>query len=202
MSPIDELEDSAPFRTAPKASLAFLSAATVPAPVSQSAPASAVFVPSDANFKSNCTVCDKHPSKSFRMIVVSPCSHVFCSTCFTGTLNIVGEKNMSCMECKTPIKSFHFALDLDIKSHSTHVDDNSVPLTRSFHFLDELNFKLANTTDGFQNLSREPAKSFSNQQVTGPVERGLHTDASVLRIDNIPWVCPFPPKTVGSRITT
>ncbi|KAF8512666.1 hypothetical protein BU17DRAFT_96053 [Hysterangium stoloniferum] len=114
----------------------------------------------------SCSVCHKETTESCRMLVLSPCSHIFCPSCFTGTLNIVGEKNMSCMECSSSVDSFHFALygpsptssELLSKMETTF----SWPTGRSSHFLPW------------------KATTISERQ------RETH-DIAVLRIDNVPW---------------
>lgn len=111
-----------------------------------------------------CAVCEKETSGSCRLIILSPCCHVFCSSCFTGTLNIVGEKNMSCMECKSPVRGFHFAA-------AASNDSVAVPLT--------------------ENMARLPL-SFRNS--TNINIRHLNNDSAVLRIDNVPWVSCHRPR--------
>lgn len=177
----------------------------VPSPTSAYQP---VLIPSAPNatvpdFKSSCTVCDKQPSESFRMIVLSPCSHILCSSCFTGTLNIVGEKNMTCMECNSPVQSFHFALSLEKNGDSGHTIDSSCPSPYSkppdSHC--ELVSKLAELTASTKIFSRKPTASAPNRRPITIAERDMKTDSdiSVLRLDNIPWVRFFPlPQTMIS----
>ncbi|GJJ10493.1 hypothetical protein Clacol_004719 [Clathrus columnatus] len=131
--------------------------------------------------KPSCTVCDKQSSsESFRMIVLSPCSHVFCASCFTGTLNIVGEKSMSCMKCNTPVESFHFALD--VNGHS-EIDLCGGDLGLSGYrprSPSELASRLMDLTNGVKTMSSP--KLVSNQSTATS-----NIDISVLRIDNVPW---------------
>lgn len=142
--------------------------------------------------ESSCTVCDKQPSESFRMIVLSPCSHILCSSCFTGTLNIVGEKNMTCMECNTPVQSFHFALSLERNGDSGHAVDSSCPspYSKPPNSHCELVSKLAELTASAKAVPHKLTASAPNRRPTAIIEGDLKTDSdiSVLRLDNIPWV--------------
>ncbi|KAF8488074.1 hypothetical protein JB92DRAFT_1456782 [Gautieria morchelliformis] len=119
---------------------------------------------------SACSVCDKEPSNTCRMIVLSPCSHIFCSSCFTGTLNIVGEKNLSCMDCNSPVDSFHFALG-DLNATSSDV--------------------LSKMTTVLRNGLSEPLTP-GKPSISASVHDTRRDGIAVLRIDNVPWdVTPF-----------
>jgi hypothetical protein len=116
------------------------------------------------DLSSACSVCDKQPSSSCRMIVLSPCSHIFCSSCFTGTLNIVGEKNMSCMDCSSPIDSFHFALGDPLDA-------------------------LSMMNSAFRKPFATPSHAASGNPISPDSTQGPRRDGiAVLRIDNVPWV--------------
>ncbi|KAF8589117.1 hypothetical protein K439DRAFT_1613011 [Ramaria rubella] len=115
------------------------------------------------DLSSSCSVCKKEPSSSCRMIVLSPCSHIFCSSCFTGTLNIVGEKNMSCMDCNSSVDSFHFALGDIYTPSETKITSM---LGRTF----------------------EPSTHPSETKTISSMPKPQELDAvAVLRIDNVPW---------------
>ncbi|KAF9003258.1 hypothetical protein BDQ17DRAFT_1355829 [Cyathus striatus] len=59
---------------------------------------------SSAPSPDDCSVC-LAPSPS-TLAVLKPCEHPLCSGCLTSALNIVGEKDMECAVCKTPVADF------------------------------------------------------------------------------------------------
>ncbi|CAE6481922.1 unnamed protein product [Rhizoctonia solani] len=112
-----------------------------------------------------------------RLSLLEPCLHQICASCVTGSLNVVGEKDMICMYCLSPIKSFKIARSF-VRIHSgTSPQDllSSDPSRQVTLPLD------SPTSQG----SFSSALSHLDPQ-SSPVLAG-DLPIVVLRIDNVPW---------------
>ncbi|KAF9520274.1 hypothetical protein BS47DRAFT_748955 [Hydnum rufescens UP504] len=94
------------------------------------------------------------------------CSHSLCSSCFTASLNIVGEKEFSCVLCSEPVLDFRF-----LSSKSPAVGD-------------------IGSANGSPEISGPPLPSHTT--FLDPVLQSSSSELSVLRLDDVPWdVTPF-----------
>ncbi|KAG8911930.1 hypothetical protein FRC00_005550, partial [Tulasnella sp. 408] len=79
-----------------------------------------------ANYCSGCgssssSNASANTSSSITLSYLQPCQHAICHQCFTGMLNIVGEKGLECPMCKGQVTSF----DVQVDSH--HQPSSSLP---------------------------------------------------------------------------
>ena len=131
-----------------------------------------------------CSVCCATSTLS----TLKPCGHLICSSCLTGALNIVGEKDMRCATCELPVEDFKLLSSVKLdstgeemrKSSPISTDDKQDPVKLLPSAFNELNIK-----------DRDP------QQIENPAQQAHSpgspqstslTDTAVLRIDNVPWV--------------
>ncbi|KAF8606057.1 hypothetical protein BDV93DRAFT_605050 [Ceratobasidium sp. AG-I] len=118
-----------------------------------------------------------------RLSLLQPCQHQICASCVTGSLNVVGEKDMICMYCLSPIQSFKISR-IPGRIHSeTARHLHSLPHSReSFSTQDTYN----------------PSSVYTNQFPITPNQQTFLADSpripptpgapnAVLRMDNVPW---------------
>ncbi|PVG03189.1 hypothetical protein CPB86DRAFT_431862 [Serendipita vermifera] len=121
-----------------------------------------------------CAACNRILSSA---ALLSPCNHLVCSPCFTGCLNAAGEKGMDCMACKMPILSFQ------LTSAVISASGSALPVPET----------LAASVAAAAQQAKEAAfipTSKSDAQIRPINNLGSSSDggeASVLRIDNVPW---------------
>ncbi|EUC59691.1 hypothetical protein RSOL_322300 [Rhizoctonia solani AG-3 Rhs1AP] len=112
-----------------------------------------------------------------RLSLLEPCQHQICAPCVTGSLNVVGEKDMICMYCLSPIKSFkiargHARIHSEISSQGFSSPDDS---RQVIHPQD------SPTPQGAYHLAlSRPDPQLSLTLTT-------ESPIVVLRIDNVPW---------------
>ena len=146
-----------------------------------------------------CSVCS---ASSITLSSLSPCGHVICSSCLTGALNIIGEKDMRCATCDAKVVDFKLLAPVsgsptsrkECGETSSEMEYASVdPLPTDNH--DSL---LPSAFDG-----DEPHTGNKHFEVVQPLPAGFKADPiatqsgittnsadpTVLRIDNVPWVC-------------
>ncbi|KAF8738797.1 Ring finger, partial [Rhizoctonia solani] len=125
-----------------------------------------------------------------RLSLLEPCRHQICASCVTGSLNVVGEKDMICMYCLSPIKSFQIARPFGrIQSEISPKVSPSMSSSRRILFS--------------QDSSGSPGSYFTTpSRMDTRISSDLEVDLSimVLRIDNIPWdvTPPMIEKWLGS----
>ncbi|TDL24593.1 hypothetical protein BD410DRAFT_827106 [Rickenella mellea] len=61
--------------------------------------------PPTTNAAQSCALCNT-PSTLSALSSLVPCAHVVCSSCLTGALNIVGEKDLRCVVCEEVVRDF------------------------------------------------------------------------------------------------
>lgn len=112
----------------------------------------------------SCSVCGSHASSAARgeLTLLEPCKHLVCRACMTHSLNIVGEKNFSCMTCDAPIINFSLL--------STAKAGNSVDPISTIK------------PPGIASMIL--ASSFAPPV---PITEPLSSEPTVIRIDNCPW---------------
>jgi hypothetical protein len=132
-----------------------------------------------------CSVCDRATS---RLAVLKPCSHPLCSTCLTGALNIVGEKDMRCSVCSHPVDDFKlqtFGTDAATEGSppATSTPQQSTKRTSLLPspFQQTNGSKLAALFNNIHDASTPQASQHSSF--------AMSNENIVLRIDNVPWVC-------------
>jgi hypothetical protein len=139
-----------------------------------------------------CSVCDNATN---RLAVLKPCSHPLCSTCLTGALNIVGEKDMRCSVCNHAVDDFKLETFAGGIGASPTAATSTPPSARRTGLLPSAFDQSLDASFG------APAAPFSLfdgvQAASSPVGvRQMMNMAPgeniVLRIDNVPWVgCLF-----------
>lgn len=135
-----------------------------------------------------CSVCS---ASSSPMSTLKPCGHLICSSCLTGALNIVGEKDMRCATCEQPVDDFKLLTPLKIEIPKVvEQTDRKTPLsTTSLDKSEEETLKLL--PSAFDELFiKENRLSVDDKQRSQVSVEELPTnkDIAVLRIDNVPWV--------------
>ena len=128
----------------------------------------------------NCSVCSV-PSTTTSLSALQPCEHRICSSCLTGALNIIGEKDMTCAVCEEPVQDFKLLSPLKDFVVEEGVDVESKEdvmrlLPSAFSAISPRNSDKASTASPVSEVSRTQDNSASN------------TELAVLRIDNVPWV--------------
>jgi hypothetical protein len=125
--------------------------------------------------------------------VLIPCAHPLCSACLTGTLNIVGEKDIECCVCKIAVEDFKLVptapsqaaakssgVGADGDGNRGNVDEKKDKegelLPSVFEFFEDVRAR----------SSPPPTKVAADG---GGAKRRENV---VLRIDNVPWVCHIP----------
>ncbi|KAG8763622.1 hypothetical protein FRC11_014963 [Ceratobasidium sp. 423] len=112
-----------------------------------------------------------------RLSLLEPCLHQICASCVTGSLNVVGEKDMICMYCLSPIKSFKIARPFG-RIHSGTSPQDSLSSNRSRQVFPPQD-------------SPTPQGSFSSAlsrlDSQSPPVLASDLPIVVLRIDNVPW---------------
>ncbi len=98
-------------------------------------------------------------------LVTLSCDHVMCSSCFTASLNIVGEKTFSCAKCLKPVEHFAFTKP-----------SGTVAFGHSSQHRSSSNSSVLFSNDASPSARRSPSAAD---------EMGL----AVLRLDDVPWVC-------------
>ncbi|KAL5633227.1 hypothetical protein ACGC1H_003657 [Rhizoctonia solani] len=111
-----------------------------------------------------------------RLSLLEPCQHQICAPCVSGSLNVVGEKDMICMCCLSPIRSFKIA-----RGHA-RIHSGISPQ----YFSTDISRQVALSQDsptpqGAYHLAlSRPDPQLSPTLTTEP-------PIGVLRIDNVPW---------------
>lgn len=135
-----------------------------------------------------CALCSR-PNPSALLI---PCSHKICTSCFTSSVNIVGEKSMKCSVPGCAVEVYDFKL-VPASSSPTRTDSGlsaadaalkaPVPRTASGGHGRHSHTESAAELDFFQDMldsdvvrSSTPRPSSQKDQTT-----------IILRIDNVPW---------------
>jgi hypothetical protein len=116
-----------------------------------------------------------------RLSLLEPCQHQICASCITGSLNVVGEKDMICMYCLSPIKSFKIARPFR-RIHSDVSSEDSF----SMHPLCQNSFPQDSPTPRESHLT-----TLSHLDARPSSDLGGSFSIVVLRIDNVPWVCIY-----------
>ncbi|KAF5369333.1 hypothetical protein D9758_002804 [Tetrapyrgos nigripes] len=162
----------------------------------------------------SCSVCSR--TQLARLAILSPCGHPLCSSCLTSALNIVGEKDMTCVvaKCGKAVEDFTLVsvnsnpgtiMDFS-SSMSTKVDkedegakDFAAGLDSAFDFT-EVDFDLPSDVeqefdlqDGFGMRASTPPPALTRTKNSTSCSESTKTksfkskEAVVLRIDNVPW---------------
>ncbi|KAI5120895.1 hypothetical protein M0805_002995 [Coniferiporia weirii] len=143
-----------------------------------------------ANNDRSCSVCSACSSPLSTLI---PCGHLICSSCLTGALNIIGEKDMRCAACDKPVDDFKLLSPLKLGVTVTNEAERGVWDNGSGSFKEE---SIGLLPSAFEELSidndkgaRNKVKFESNLQERSATPSTAHEaeDVTVLRIDNVPW---------------
>ncbi|KAK7451099.1 hypothetical protein VKT23_012775 [Stygiomarasmius scandens] len=163
----------------------------------------------------SCSVCSR--TQLDRLAILSPCGHPLCSSCLTSALNIVGEKDMTCVvaKCGKPVQDFSLKVISsndpleEKKTNTSRLDrvvtsedeaaakDFAAGLDSAFDFT-ETDFDLPFDVDGEFDIhvagnmraSTPPPSSASRLRESVKSKDGKRGRAEalvVLRIDNVPW---------------
>ncbi|OCB89126.1 hypothetical protein A7U60_g3725 [Sanghuangporus baumii] len=142
-----------------------------------------------------CSVCS---AVSSPLSVLDPCGHLACSSCLTSSLNIVGEKDMSCATCDKPVRNFKLLTPLKIAVSIPKESENADSPNKNSE--EEENEAIRLLPSVMEDLSinrddkanQEIASVGSSSQKNSPTPK-VHSidnrirDVAVLRIDNVPW---------------
>ncbi|CAE6440429.1 unnamed protein product [Rhizoctonia solani] len=114
---------------------------------------------------------------SERLSLLEPCRHHICASCVTGSLNVVGEKDMICMYCLSPIKSFKITRAVGRIHSGTSSQDSSFA-----NYSHQMTLQQDSpTARGLYDLAL-PRVDFQPSPVLA-----AELPIVVLRIDNVPW---------------
>ncbi|THH08174.1 hypothetical protein EW145_g2885 [Phellinidium pouzarii] len=162
---------------------------------SLSAPASAkdnsTEYKSEITDEKTCSVCS---ASSSPLSILVPCEHLICSSCLTGALNIIGEKDMRCASCDKPVDDFRLLSPLKINSAISEEaeegkknDSKEVHKEETISLLPSAFEDLSIKTDGTKNKVKFGTDSQSQNGPDTPYASCEIEDVTVLRIDNVPW---------------
>ncbi|THU94728.1 hypothetical protein K435DRAFT_724370 [Dendrothele bispora CBS 962.96] len=198
-----------PFRDARQVSLAS------PTPSQSLSTASTEGVSTLDTHPTSCSVCSR--SQLARLAILSPCGHPLCSSCLTSALNIVGEKDMTCVvsKCGKPVEDFTLktvsatpggkdtnttmSVRADAKQDELGDRNFTAGLDSAFDFADadfDFPFDIEGEFDvdvagGIRTSTPPPTVSRAKAKADSSVG-----EAVVLRIDNVPWDIT-PPRIVA-----
>lgn len=155
---------------------------------------------SDPDAPKVCSVCSASASP---LSILVPCEHLICSSCLTGALNIVGEKDMRCTSCDKPVNDFKLLTPLKFDNPKASSDE-SKEILEDGKFEEKKNEQssieqlLPSVFDETLAPKEEKTESTTSPQTISPSQdisstpnassSGSETDVAVLRIDNVPWV--------------
>lgn len=130
----------------------------------------------------SCSVCGL---SNGALALLDPCAHPLCSACLTSALNIVGEKDMQCAVCNMKVDDFKLQNYKGV-SGRPEMEKPGNAYNDSFTFAPGiLEDSFEDFIDRAQGASTPVAGTRSSRKSMKPDER------VVLRIDNVPWVCPI-----------
>lgn len=134
-----------------------------------------------------CSVCS---ASSSPMSTLKPCGHLICSSCLTGALNIVGEKDMRCATCEQPVDDFKLLTPMKLDSpisvkESSQVHAPSPSLNRGPRDVLTL---LPSAFDELAIKETRPSVDDLSQNQPSVALPTVVAEIAVLRIDNVPWV--------------
>ncbi|KLO16116.1 hypothetical protein SCHPADRAFT_938160 [Schizopora paradoxa] len=144
----------------------------------------------------SCAVCS---ASSCTLSVLSPCGHVICSSCLTGALNIIGEKDMRCATCEEKVDDFKLLTPVITKAMDGDKDESEVESSCSQTSDQERESEKTTTLlpSAFENASPGNGKKLFEvvqslpanyvAQDNLPQQHCSGTQPAVLRIDNVPW---------------
>ena len=127
----------------------------------------------------SCSVCS---ASSPPLSVLIPCEHLICSSCLTGALNIVGEKDMRCGTCEKPVENFKLLSPLKLGApleDKVEGEENTMPEDLLPSAFEDLSLKSNNRSRETNHTSPKSHETLLN---------ATYGDVAVLRIDNVPWV--------------
>jgi hypothetical protein len=127
-----------------------------------------------------CSVCSVS-AKTTALSALQPCEHRICSSCLTGALNIIGEKDMICAVCETPVLDFKLLVPLKLAIPEESVQNEA---KESIMKLLPSVFSATSPRNSDKTASGSPASESSEAQENYRADG----ETAVLRIDNVPWV--------------
>lgn len=119
-----------------------------------------------------------------RLSLLQPCQHQICASCVTGSLNVVGEKDMICMYCFSPIQSFKISRTLGRIHSETPQHPHALPHLRQLFPPQDV--FTASSVHSNQFPITPNREIFLAESPRIPLAPGA--TSTVLRIDNVPWV--------------
>ncbi|KAL5514336.1 hypothetical protein ACEPAG_2424 [Sanghuangporus baumii] len=152
-------------------------------------------IDNEAPNENMCSVCS---AVSSPLSFLDPCGHLVCSSCLTSSLNIVGEKDLSCATCDKPVRNFSLLTPLKIAASIPKESENAD--SSNMNSEEEKNEAIRLLPSVMEDLSirrdvianQEIASVESASQKNSPVPKlycidNRVRDVAVLRIDNVPW---------------
>lgn len=138
-----------------------------------------------------CSVCS---ASSSPLSVLLPCEHLICSSCLTGALNIIGEKDMRCATCDKSVDNFKLLAPLKIGNSGSEKGEESPSdgTQKQEETSALLPSALENHSSKGEANSAQQVKSRSQTPSVRSASGGSVESLSVLRIDNVPWVSMTP----------
>ncbi|KAG8977481.1 hypothetical protein FRB90_008781, partial [Tulasnella sp. 427] len=133
---------------------------------------------------SSCSGCGSSYSSSSNIVTLSnlqPCNHAICHQCFTGMLNIVGEKGLECPLCKSQVTSF------DVRNGGW----SGAPSLPAASEVPTTTITTTAPSKTKQPTLKSKQKPSTNRLSTLLTANDVFTSPAcplpVLRIDNLPW---------------
>ncbi len=151
-----------------------------------------------------CSVCGLAKGS---LAILKPCAHPLCSACLTSALNIVGEKDMECAMCHMKVDDFSLckaSLDtgasmssesklqqiIEECSEIEEFDSGIGLLPSAFGGRNGDDLGLFDDDDGFMDRVQGASTPVREHHAPGR-NNARPSERVVLRIDNVPWVCPI-----------
>lgn len=146
----------------------------------------------DVKASSSCSVCS---ASSSPMSTLKPCGHLICSSCLTGALNIVGEKDMRCATCEQPVDDFKLLTPMKLDSPMSVKESSQIhaPSPSSNKGREDALTLLPSAFDELAIKETRPRADDLSQNQSSVASPTMVAEIAVLRIDNVPWVscCMF-----------
>ncbi|KAE9385426.1 hypothetical protein BT96DRAFT_595518 [Gymnopus androsaceus JB14] len=168
--------------------------------------------PLETTMQKSCSICLRKPPTLTCLAILAHYGHALCSSCSTSALNIADEKDMECAGCQGKVANLKLVFITADEGGSAKLTTATASTTfsqlqvgvfdimlstpdgnHSFDFgsMDELDF----FSDGGIQASTPLSKAKGMRRASSlavDVDKKEGRGAIVLRIDDIPWVCPSP----------
>ncbi|KAH8116125.1 hypothetical protein DFH11DRAFT_1742507 [Phellopilus nigrolimitatus] len=135
-----------------------------------------------------CSVCSASSSPLSTLI---PCEHLICSSCLTGALNIIGEKDMRCATCDKPVNDFKLLTPLKLGiGNIDEANKDDVKESNEDQSMKLLPSAFEELSVGLDDVGKNKVRfeRVANETASPSVSSSCDDEnVVVLRIDNVPW---------------